>query len=140
MSQKPEWKENFKVVLLAVIFDPKTKKILVGRRENDPYLPELNWCFPGGKMHLEEDLDKTLKRKIKEKTGLTVKNLGAIFVDNDPKKRDLLLCYFLCETFSGTPKASGNILEVKWEDPANLEKLFKTKFNTRLKEFFLHLK
>jgi len=132
--------DNFKVILLAVIFDPKTKKILIGRRENDPYLPELSWCFPGGRMHLQENLDQTLKRKIKEKTGLTVKNLGAIFADNDPRRKDFLMVYFLCESFSGKIKEGGNMAEVKWADPEELEKLFKVKFNTRLREYLISLK
>ena len=28
--------ENFKVILLGIVFDPKTRKILIGKRENDP--------------------------------------------------------------------------------------------------------
>ena len=34
--------DKFEVILLGIIFDPKTKKILIGRRENDPDIPELS--------------------------------------------------------------------------------------------------
>jgi len=52
---------QFSVIGLAVIFDTSKKKILIGRRENDPYLKELTWAFPGGRANHEEDIDKSLK-------------------------------------------------------------------------------
>jgi len=72
-------KAPFHVILLGVIFDPGKRKILIGRRENDPDIPKLSWVFPGGKLLHGEDLDKKLKQMIEEETGLNVKNLGTIF-------------------------------------------------------------
>ena len=73
-------KPAFEVVLLGIIFDPSTRKILIGRREHDP-VKKLTWCFPGGRLGYNESLDKVLKQKIKNKTGYEVKNLGAVFVN-----------------------------------------------------------
>ena len=43
-------KTTFENILLAIIYDPKTNKILIGRRENDPHIKQLTWGFPGGRL------------------------------------------------------------------------------------------
>jgi len=131
--------DKFEVILLGIIFDPKTKKILIGRRENDPDIPELSWCFPGGRANHQEDIDKTLKRTIKEKTGLSIKNLGAIFSRTYPEKKDLLSVYFLTEAFEGKERPGQDIKELKWVSPKELEKYFTTSFHKKLKEFLIDL-
>lgn len=135
-----EKNDKFKVILLGVIFDPKERKILLGRRENDPEIPELNWCFPGGKIDHKEDVDKILKDKIKLKTGYEVKNLGSIFSRVPREKNDIYLNYFLCQVFKGEEKPGDDIIELKWVDPEKVESYFQTSFNTRLKEYILNLK
>ncbi|HDK41879.1 MAG TPA: NUDIX domain-containing protein [Candidatus Pacearchaeota archaeon] len=131
---------KFSVILLGVIFDPKTRKILIGRRENDPEIPELTWCFPGGELDYKEDLDKSLKEKIKLKTGYDVKNLGTIFTKTYPEKEDLLSIYFLCEVFKGEEKPGEDMVELKWVSPEEIEKHFTTSFHPRLKEYIMNLK
>jgi len=131
---------QFSVAVLGIIFDPKNKKILIGRRENDPLLPNLSWCFPGGSAVPGEDVDKTLKDSVKEKTGLIIKNLGAIFSKTYPEKENLLGVYFLCESFEGEENAGGSFKELKWVDPEELENYFTTSFHKKLKEFLLELK
>jgi len=126
---------RFEVVVLGIVFDPKKKKILIGRRENDPYIKDLTWCFPGGRMRLGEDVDQALKRSLKAKTGYTVKNLGAIFSKTYPERPELLGVYFLTEVFEGKEQAGEDILELKWVNPKELEKYFKTSFHRKLKEF-----
>ena len=133
-------KAPFHVILLGIIFDPKKKKILIGRRENDPYIKELTWCFPGGFLNHKEDLDKTLKKRIKETTGYEVKNLGTIFSKTYPEKKEFLAIYFLCEVFGGKEKAGNGIVELKWVSPEELEKYFTTSFHSRLKEYIMNLK
>lgn len=133
-------KQPFHIILLGVIFDPKTKKILIGRRENDPDLPKLTWCFPGGKLLHGNDIDKRLKEVVKLKTGYDVKNLGTIFSKVYPEKEDLMAVYFLCEIFKGKEKAGDDIHELKWVVPEQLEKHFTTSFHPRLKEYIMNLK
>ncbi|MEK6918395.1 MAG: NUDIX hydrolase [Nanoarchaeota archaeon] len=130
----------FEVALLGVIFDPATRKILIGKREKDRYNPKLSWCFPGGKLIQGEDEDKKLKKRIKEKTGYDVKNLGAIFTRVPPERKDLILMYFLCEVFKGKQKAGDDLKELKWVSPDELEKHFTTSFHPRLKEYIMNLK
>jgi len=133
-------KQPFHIILLGVIFDPKTKKILIGRRENDPDLPKLTWCFPGGKLLHGNDIDKRLKEVVKLKTGYDIKNLGTIFSKVYPEKEDLMAVYFLCEIFKGKEKAGDDIHELKWVVPEQLEKHFTTSFHPRLKEYIMNLK
>ena len=132
--------EDFKVILLGIIFDPKTKKILIGKRENDPHIPNLSWCFPGGELNYNEMLDESLKRKIKEKTALDVENLGAVFAKVYPEKKEFLAIYYLCEVVGGKEKTAGDFKELKWVSPEELEKHFTTSFHPKLKEYIINLK
>jgi len=131
---------SFNVLLLGVIYDPEKKKILIGRRENDPEIPELSWVFPGGRLRVGEDVSQAFKDRIKETTGLNVGNLGSIFSKTYPEKKDLFAIYFLCEIRDGKPKANGDLKEIKWVNPEELEKHFTTSFHPRLKEYILNLK
>jgi len=131
--------DKFEVVLLGIVFDPAKKKILIGRRENDPLIPKLTWCFPGGRAIHREDVDKTLKNIIKKKTGYKIKNLGAIFSKTYPEKEDLLAVYFLTEVFEGKEKPGDNLIELKWVSPKKLENYFTTSFHKKLKEYLIDL-
>ena len=131
---------DFKVILLGVIYNPSTKKILIGRRENDPHIPKLSWVFPGGRLNKGENLGKSFKERIQETTNLEVANLGAIFAKTYPEKENFMAVYFLCEIRSGEEKAGGDIKELKWVGIEDLEKHFTTSFHPRLKEYILNLK
>ncbi len=144
MENKINWdkfeKGVFLVNTLGIIFDPKTKKILIGRRENDPYVKELGWCFPGGRPEYGEDLEEGLKREIKKKTGYDVESLGAVFVRTYPNKKEFLSIYYLCEIVGGKEKAGEKFKELKWVKPEELEKYFTTPFHPKLKEYIMNLK
>jgi ADP-ribose pyrophosphatase YjhB (NUDIX family) len=130
---------EFRVIVLGIIFDPKTKKVLIGKRENDPNIPEPTWCFPGGELLNGEEIDAALKKKIKLKTGYSVKNLGAFFSKTYPEKSNLLAVYFLTQVFEGEEKLGDDLKELKWVEPKDLEKYFTTSFHKKLKEFLLDL-
>lgn len=130
---------HFQVIVLGIIFDPKERKILIGKREKDPYMPKLTWSFPGGRLTKDGEINKTLKERILEETGLEVKNLGAVFSKTYEEKRDLLAVYFLCEALKGKLKAGGKIKELKWVKPAELEKHFQVSFHPRLKEYLMNI-
>ena len=132
--------DNFNIVLLGVIFDPKKKKILIGKREKDPYIKKLAWCFPGGRLDHGEDLEEALKKRIMKKTGLKVENLGVIFSKIYPEKKDLLSIYFLCEVTGGKEKPFDDLVELKWVKPDELEDYFTTSFHPHMKEYVLNLK
>ena len=137
------WEEFDKGVylvnVLGVIFNPKTRKILIGRRKKDLYIKELGWCFPGGRPIYGEDLEKGLKREIKKKTNLNIESLGVIFAKAYPEKKEFLSIYYLCEVIGGKEKAGEKFAEVKWVNPEELEKYFTTSFHPKLKEYINNL-
>jgi ADP-ribose pyrophosphatase YjhB (NUDIX family) len=132
--------DPFQVILLGVIFDPAKRKILIGRREKDPHIKKLSWCFPGGHLIPGIDIDKRLKERIKLETGYTVKNLGVIFTKTYPEDSKLVSIYFLCEVFRGKEKPGDALGELKWVSPDEIEKHFKTSFHPNLKEYIMNLK
>jgi len=134
-----EDKEKFNVIVLGIIFDPKTKKILIGKRENDPKMPELTWCFPGGELLVGEEIDTTLKNKVKLKTGYDVKNLGTFFSKTYEEDQSLLAVYFLTQVFEGEEKPGDDLVELKWVSPSELENYFTTSFHRKLKKFLIDL-
>ena len=131
---------DFKVVLLGIIYDPKRKKILIGRRENDPFVKKLEWTPPGGRVLHGEDLEVSLKAKIKEQTGLEVANLGNIFSMIPKEKKDFLLVLHLCEVVRGKEKVGGNLKEIKWVNPEELDNYFSIGYHPHLREYILNLK
>jgi len=132
--------DRFNIVLLAIIFDPNKKRILIGRRENDPYVPKLKWTPPGGSITPGEDLENSLKIKIKEQTGLEIENLGNIFAMIPEEKKNFILLLYLCETIGGKEKAGGNLKEIKWVKPEELDDYFTIAYHPHLREYILNLK
>lgn len=134
-----EEKQKFEVILLAIIFDPVKKKILIARREHDDTHPNLTWFFPGPHANQTEDIDKTLKKGVKERTGYDIKNLGTIFSKTYPEKKDLLAVYFLTQVFEGEEKKGPGITDIKWISPKEIDNYFTNKFHKKLKEFLIDL-
>ena len=139
--EKRNLNHKFNVILIAVIFDPAKRKILIGRQEGDPKLGrKFTWGFPGAYLQHGDDMDKVLKRDIKFKTGYDIKNLGTIFSKVYPENKKFLAIYFLCEVFKGKMKPGGFFKELAWVSPVELQKRFTTSFHPRLKEYIMNLK
>ncbi len=129
----------FLVNILGIVFNTKTRKILIGRRENDPNIKELTWCFPGGRLEYNKEPESHLKKEIKKKTGLNTESLGTVFAKTYPEKMDFLSIYYLCEVVGGKEKAGEKFAEIKWVAPEEIEKHFTTSFHPKLKEYILSL-
>ncbi len=125
----------FLVNVLGIVYNPKTKKILIGKRVDDPYLKNLSWCFPGGRPCYKEDLEKCLKHEIKIKTGLSVKVKNVVFAKTYPEKREFLSIYYLCEIAGGKEKAGEKFIEIKWIRPTEVKKYFTTSLHPKLFNF-----
>ena len=125
-----EWKKLeigvFLVNVLAIIYNRQTKKILIGRRQNDPYLKQLTWCFPGGMPGYRKDLEFYLKEQIKLKTGLEIKVQNIIFAKTYPEKREFLSIYYYCEPIGGKEKPGELFVELKWVRPMEVIDYFKS--------------
>jgi ADP-ribose pyrophosphatase YjhB (NUDIX family) len=138
-----DWREFdrgvFLVNLLGIVYDPKAKMILIGKRENDTYIRELSWSFPGGRPEYGKDLESCLKAKIKEKTNLDAEVKKIIFAKAYPEKKEFLSIYYLCEANSGEEKEGGSFTEVKWVKPTEVKDYFTTSFHPFLLEYFKSL-
>ena len=132
---------KFDIILLAIIFDPAKRKILIAKRgDEDEDIKNLIWQFPEGRLRYGNDVDEILEGKIKKKTGLNIKNLGAVSSKVYPEKKDLLSIYFLCEVIGGEIKPADDFVELKWVKPEELENYFTTSFHPHMKEYILNLK
>ena len=123
----------FLVNVLGIVYNPKTKKILIGKRENDPYVKELSWSLPGGRP--EKNLEDSLIYEIKIKTGIKVKVKDLIFARVPKENERFLLLYYFCETNQTKTKAGEKFVEVKWIKPNEVKKYFKTSIHPQLLKF-----
>ena len=129
----------FLVNVLGIVYNPKTRKIIIGRRENDPYLKNLSWCFPGGRPSYEEDLEFYLKKEIKKKTGLEVDVKNVVFAKTYPEKREFLSIYYYCEAVGGNERVGEKFVELKWVKPSDVKRYFTTSLHPKLMEFLKKL-
>jgi len=130
----------FVVNVIGIVFDTKTRTILIGKKENDPNVPKLSWCFPGGRPNHNEELEAAVKREVKEETGAIVESLGPIFARILPEHKNIIMIYYLCEFISQKDKKDDEFTELKWVKPEEVEKYFTTSFHPTLKEYILNLK
>jgi len=130
----------FFVNVLGIVYSPKTRKILIGKRENDPYVKQLSWSFPGGRPSYKKDLEFYLKHEIKIKTGLRVNVKKIAFAKTYPEKREFLSIYYYCEVAGGKEKAGEKFVEMKWIKPADVRKYFTTSLHPKLLEYLKKLK
>lgn len=138
-----EWKDFdrgvFLVNVLGIIYDPESGNICIGRRENDPYLKDLSWCFPGGRPGYEDDLEPYLKKEVKVKTNLDINIKEVIFAKTYPEKREFLSIYYYCELAGGEAKPGEKFVEVKWIKPTEVQKYFSTSVHPKIFEFLKSL-
>jgi ADP-ribose pyrophosphatase YjhB (NUDIX family) len=126
----------FLVNSLGIIFNPKTKMVLIGRRVNDPLIKELTWCFPGGRPSFGRSLEKSLIDEIKKKTGLKKVKVNELIFARVPSENErFLLLYYFCVTNESKIVAGEKFAEVKWVKPKDCIKCFKTSVSPRIKKF-----
>ena len=132
-----------KVILLcagAAILDSNNRVLLQKRTDKDC------WSFPGGVMDLDESLEETAVREVREETGLdvTVKALIGIYSKYNDEyqngdKTQPVLAFFKCSIVGGELRCDGDeTLELKYFDlndkPELLNKQHEDMYND-LKEY-----
>jgi len=146
MNMTIDWnsfeKGVFLVNCLAIIY--KDGKILIGRREDDPYIKELTWCFPGGRPSYSKPLEEALKEEVKKKTNLDIKIKKLIFARTYPEKKEFMslyyLCkFYLCEPIESVEKPREKFKELKWVKPTEVTKYFTTSIDPFILEFLKKL-
>jgi len=64
----------------------KNKKVLLGKRKNTH--GEGSWCFPGGHLEFNEQIEECGKREVLEETGIKIKNIKLGPFTNDIFKKE----------------------------------------------------
>ncbi|OGY48482.1 MAG: hypothetical protein A2663_03070 [Candidatus Buchananbacteria bacterium RIFCSPHIGHO2_01_FULL_46_12] len=129
----------FLLNVLGIVYNSETGKILIGRRENDPYIKDLSWTFPGGRPAYKEDLEYYLKHEIKIKTGVEVEVKKIIFAKTYPENREFLSIYYLCKPTGGLEQAGEKFKEIKWIKPMEAKEYFTTSLHPILAEYLKSL-
>lgn len=125
----------FLVNVLGVVYDPATKKIIIGRRENDPHLKELSWTFPGGRPGYQDEVETYLKHEVRVKIGLEIGVKRIFFAKTYPEKREFLSIYYYCEVSGGEAVAGEKFVEIKWVRPTEVKNYFTTSLHPTVAEF-----
>lgn len=78
MAEKP------KVGIGVIIVNGK--KVLMGKRLNAH--GEGTWCFPGGHLEFNEELEEAAEREVKEEANIKIKNIKFVTITNDIFKEE----------------------------------------------------
>ena len=108
---------------VGVMILNKEGKILLGLRSEDKNGSAFKltscWTMPGGKLEYEENFEECAKREVLEETGIELKNIKVICVnDNKNEHARYVTIGFLSENCEATPKIMepDEIIEWKWFD------------------------
>ena len=134
------------VILVAAgaIIEGKDGTILFQQRGDRK---KVVWGLPGGMMEVGENAEQTMRREVKEETGIdvTVKHfLGAYTnspIDTYPNgdKAHVVLFVFVCKSSGGILQADGKeTLNVKYANPKNMKDMFPR--HIRVVQDYLHKK
>ena len=74
--------------------------LLFLKRKNNPVVGQ--WWFPGGRIHMGESFEETLRREVKEETGLEIESYRFIKAYSRvfPQRHDITIAY-LCRCKEG---------------------------------------
>src|SRR5712664_2004750 len=121
----------FLVNCLAII--SRRGKVLIGRRENDPYIKELEWSFPGGRPSYTEPLIVSLKKEVRKKTGLDIAVSQLLLARILPERPQFLLLYYRGRIIGGKERPGELFSELRWVGPRDALRLFSTSVDPEIR-------
>jgi 8-oxo-dGTP diphosphatase len=98
----------------ALLVRDDENRILLGQRNKDPQRGF--WVIPGGKIHAFERIAEAAAREINEETGLTVEvsDPFKVYEIVNPPNEHRIVIYSWAKATGGTPKASDDLLDVRF--------------------------
>jgi len=124
-------KEKTKVGVGFGIMIFKNRKILLGKRHTNPKKAdselhgEGTWTMPGGKLEYQETFEEGAYREVLEETGIKLKNIQVICINNDKNEHAHFVTVGMLSTdFEGEAKVMepDEITEWKWFSSKELPK------------------
>ena len=93
-------------------------KVLLIKRAYAPY--QHLWTLPGGRIEPGETIEQCAIREIKEEVSLTIRNPRPVMVQTLGQDQAFRLAVFVTRDFSGLLRASDEVADHQWIDPAAL--------------------
>jgi ADP-ribose pyrophosphatase YjhB (NUDIX family) len=126
----------------AIITSEEGKILLQRRSDNDL------WALPGGTIEIGENISETVKREVKEETGLDVEPEYVTGIYSDPKhvieysdgevRQEFSVC-FACKIIRGDLYVSEESFEVAFFTPQEIEQLnMHQSTRVRIKHYLEH--
>ncbi len=147
IGSKDDIMKNKKIGIGFGVKIVKDGKVLLGRRHDDPEKAdsalrgEGTWTMPGGKLHYGESFEEGACREVKEETGLVLKDVRVICVNNDNNKHAHFVTLGLfSDSFDGEPDVMepDEITEWRWFGMDELPQKIFTPSQKILKNFKLN--
>jgi len=135
MASSREYPDRPVIGVGGVIID-RGRTVLI-RRGTEPLLGQ--WSIPGGTIEIGETLEASVRRELREETGLEVRVLELIELfdriyrepapasANDKRPRfHYVIADYLCELVSGEPHAGSDVTDIAWAREEELPKFHLT--------------
>lgn len=136
MSSKPQ---NDRLINLRVVLDRAGQVLMIRRvkKEKGSDGSVLEWAFPGGVQRNTETRSECVTREVRAETGYEIIPVKEISERTHPQFR-VFIVYHRCTLASldpaSTPQQPHEVAEVKWIQPADLEKLVTTDFDPAVRK------
>jgi 8-oxo-dGTP diphosphatase len=107
----------------AALIENSEGKFLIGKRN---IFPKGMWVFPGGGVNYGETSEQAVIREIKEETGLDIKPLELIKVEEmivPENEVHRIIFFYKAKVIGGKEKPSTDIEELKWLTPEEIVRL-----------------
>jgi ADP-ribose pyrophosphatase YjhB (NUDIX family) len=98
------------VSVAGVVVDDAGRALLIRRRDNG------HWEPPGGVLELDEDIERGVRREVREETGLDVEPVTLTGVYKN-MSRAIVALVFRCRILNGSPAPGDEVAELRWLDP-----------------------
>ena len=111
------------VDILLFAGDSADRKVLLIQRKNPPFKDY--WAFPGGFIEMDESLEESAQRELREETALSdvqLTHLGAFgALDRDPRGRVITVAYYgVIDSKQARVAAGSDAADARWFPIANL--------------------
>jgi 8-oxo-dGTP pyrophosphatase MutT (NUDIX family) len=114
-----------KTLQLALIFNLKDQFLML--KYSDVYGKDTKgkWTFPGGVLEKNENFEDSLKREVKEETGLDIDIVYQFFsgIIKTVDKKEAMVVAYLCRPKGKRIKLSKEHTEYKWVSPKDIKKM-----------------